>query len=60
MEVYIITPFPNSINTLIENNIANQGVKKDSLALRLLILEISPKIIIKRSMMSLMEVEVEW
>ena len=28
MEVYIITPFPDSINILIENNIANQGVKK--------------------------------
>ena len=28
MEVFIITPFPDSINVLIENNIANQGIKK--------------------------------
>ena len=28
MEVFIITPFPNTINVLIENNIANQGIKK--------------------------------
>ena len=48
MEVYIITPFPDSINILIENNIANQGVKKGLLTLRQLILEISPKIIIKK------------
>ena len=33
MEVYIITPFPDSINTLIENNIANQGVKKGLLSI---------------------------
>ena len=33
MEVYIITPFPDSINTLIENNIANQGVKKSLLTI---------------------------
>ena len=43
MEVYIITPFPDSINTLIENNIVNQGVKKVSLQLRLSILEISQR-----------------
>ena len=60
MEVYIITPFPDSINTLIENNIANQGVKKGLLTIETINLEISPKIIIKRSMMSRMEVEVEW
>ena len=35
MEVFIITPFPDSINVLIENNIANQGIKK-----RLLNLEV--------------------
>jgi tRNA (guanine37-N1)-methyltransferase len=35
MEVFIITPFPDSINVLIENNIANQGIKK-----RLLDLEV--------------------
>ena len=28
MEVYIITPFPDTINVLIENNISNQGIKK--------------------------------
>ena len=28
MEVYIITPFPDSINVLIENNISYQGIKK--------------------------------
>ena len=28
MEVFIITPFRESINVLIENNIANQGIKK--------------------------------
>ena len=33
MEVYIITPFPDSINILIENNIANQGVKKGLLSI---------------------------
>ena len=31
MEVFIITPFPNTINVLIENNIANQGIKKNLL-----------------------------
>jgi len=35
MEVFIITPFPDAINVLIENNIANQGIKK-----RLLNLEV--------------------
>jgi tRNA (guanine37-N1)-methyltransferase len=35
MEVFIITPFPDSINVLIENNIANQGINK-----RLLNLEV--------------------
>jgi len=35
MEVFIITPFSDSINVLIENNIANQGIKK-----RLLNLEV--------------------
>ena len=29
MEVFIITPFPETINVLIENNIANQGKKKN-------------------------------
>ena len=31
MEVFIITPFPSTINVLIENNIANQGIKKNLL-----------------------------
>ena len=29
MEIFIITPFPETINVLIENNIANQGKKKN-------------------------------
>jgi len=29
MKIFIITPFPEAINTLIENNIANQGIKKN-------------------------------
>ena len=33
MEVYIITPFPDSIKTLIDNNIANQGLKKGHLSI---------------------------
>ena len=28
MNIFFITPFPDSIKTLVENNIANQGVKK--------------------------------
>ena len=35
MEVYIITPFPNSIKTLIDNNIANQGLKKGHLSIEI-------------------------
>ena len=29
MKIFIITPFPKVINILIENNIANQGIKKN-------------------------------
>ena len=35
MEVYIITPFPGSIKTLIDNNIANQGLKKGHLSIEI-------------------------
>jgi tRNA (guanine37-N1)-methyltransferase len=35
MEVYIITPFPDSIKTLIDNNIANQGLKKGHLSIEI-------------------------
>ena len=35
MEVYIITPFPDSIKTLIDNNIANQGQKKGHLSIEI-------------------------
>ena len=35
MEDYIITPFPNSIKTLIDNNIANQGLKKGHLSIEI-------------------------
>ncbi len=35
MEVYIITPFPDSIKTLINNNIANQGIKKGHLSIEI-------------------------
>ena len=35
MEVYIITPFPGSIKTLIDNNIANQGLKKGQLSIEI-------------------------
>ena len=35
MEVYIITPFPDSIKTLIDNNIANQGLKKGHLSVEI-------------------------
>ena len=28
MNIYFITPFPESIKILIENNISNQGIKK--------------------------------
>ena len=35
MEVYIITPFPDSIKTLINNNIANQGLKKGHLSIEI-------------------------
>ena len=35
MEVYIITPFPDSIKTLIDNNIANQGLKKGHLSIKI-------------------------
>jgi tRNA (guanine37-N1)-methyltransferase len=31
MKIFIITPFPEAINILIENNIANQGIKKNLL-----------------------------
>ena len=29
MNIYFITPFPESIKILIENNISNQGIKKE-------------------------------
>ena len=29
MKIFIISPFPKTINVLIENNIANQGIKKN-------------------------------
>ena len=35
MEVFIITPFPDSIKTLIDNNIANQGLKKGHLSIEI-------------------------
>ena len=35
MEVYIITPFTDSIKTLINNNIANQGIKKGHLSIEI-------------------------
>ena len=35
MEVYIITPFPDSIKTLIDNNIAKQGLKKGHLSIEI-------------------------
>jgi tRNA (guanine37-N1)-methyltransferase len=35
MEVYIITPFPDSIKTLVNNNIANQGIKKGHLSIEI-------------------------
>ena len=35
MEVYIITPFPDSIKTLIDNNIASQGLKKGHLSIEI-------------------------
>ena len=31
MKIFIISPFPETINVLIENNIANQGIKKNLL-----------------------------
>ena len=31
MKIFIISPFPETINILIENNIANQGIKKNLL-----------------------------
>ena len=36
MKIFIITPFPESINTLIENNIANQGIKKNLLEVEII------------------------
>ena len=35
MEVYIITPFPDSIKTLINNNIANQGIIKGHISIEI-------------------------
>ena len=60
MEVFIITPFPNTINVLIENNITNQGIKKTFSMLKLSILEILLMIITKKLMMSLTVEVVEW
>ena len=36
MKIFIITPFPEAINTLIENNIANQGIKKNLLEVEII------------------------
>ena len=36
MDIFFITPFPDSIKTLIDNNIANQGVKKDLLVINII------------------------
>ena len=36
MKIFIITPFPEAINTLIENNIANQGIKKNLLKVEII------------------------
>jgi len=33
MNIFFITPFPDSIKTLVDNNIANQGVKKDLISI---------------------------
>jgi len=60
MEVYFITPFPDTINLLLKNNIAFQGVKKISLILMSLTFVISLKIHIRKLMMSLMVVVKEW
>ena len=36
MEVYFITPFPETINLLIKNNIAFQGIKKNILSIKVI------------------------
>lgn len=36
MKIFIITPFPEAINTLIDNNIANQGIKKNLLEVEII------------------------
>ena len=36
MKIFIITPFHEAINTLIENNIANQGIKKNLLEVEII------------------------
>ena len=36
MKIFFITPFPEAINTLIENNIANQGIKKNLLEVEII------------------------
>lgn len=36
MKIFIITPFPEAINTLIENNIANQGIRKNLLEVEII------------------------
>ena len=36
MKIFVITPFPEAINTLIENNIANQGIKKNLLEVEII------------------------
>ena len=36
MKIFIITPFPETINALIENNIANQGIKKNLLEVNII------------------------
>ena len=36
MNIFFITPFPDSIKTLIDNNIANQGVKKDLIVINII------------------------
>ena len=36
MKIFIITQFPEAINTLIENNMANQGIKKNLLEVEII------------------------
>tara|TARA_Y100000748_G_scaffold123418_1_gene103687 strand:+ start:100 stop:798 length:699 start_codon:yes stop_codon:yes gene_type:complete len=36
MKIFIITPFPETINAIIDNNIANQGIKKNLLEVNII------------------------